>query len=382
LPEAPDDELGFLVGAFGRMTRELAAASDRAQASAEETERQRAYLETVLTRLSSGVLVLDAQGAVRHLNGAGAELLGLRRATPEPPSPATIERDHPGRAPLLAALAVRQREGTREWREEIAIEIDGARRALLVRGARLPDAGVVAVFDDATAIDVARREAAWTEVARRLAHEIKNPLTPIQLAAERLRRRVLPKLGPEDAQVLDRATHTIVAQVDALKTMVNSFGDYARPPTLQLAPLDLNRLVGEVLDLYESDMRLRFVRTFGNDLPRLQADAGRIRQVLHNLIKNAIEAGAERSATSIEASTAQRVEAGRDGIELAIADDGPGLPSGFDEQWFEPYRSTKSRGTGLGLAIVAKIAQEHGGRLSVGTRPVGGARFALWLPCG
>jgi nitrogen fixation/metabolism regulation signal transduction histidine kinase len=182
--------------------------------------------------------------------------------------------------------------------------------------------------------------------------------------------------------VLDRATHTIVAQVDALKTMVNSFGDYARPPTLQLAPLDLNRLVGEVLDLYESDMRLRFVRTFGNDLPRLQADAGRIRQVLHNLIKNAIEAGAERSATSIEASTAQRVEAGRDGIELAIADDGPGLPSGFDEQWFEPYRSTKSRGTGLGLAIVAKIAQEHGGRLSVGTRPGGGARFALWLPCG
>jgi nitrogen fixation/metabolism regulation signal transduction histidine kinase len=382
LPEGQDDELGFLVQSFNRMTRELQLTSARARASAEETERQRAYLETVLARLSSGVLVLDADARLRSVNGAGRELLGIDPQRHEGRAPDELRTLLPGVAPLFDALATRLREGAREWREEVVLDAVDGRRVLLVRGARLPDAGAVAVFDDTTAIDAARREAAWAEVARRLAHEIKNPLTPIQLAAERLRRRVLPKLGPEDAEVLDRATHTIVAQVDALKTMVNSFGDYARPPVLQLVPLDLNALAGEVLDLYESDLRLRFRRAFDSSLPLLQADAGRIRQVLHNLIKNAIEATAERSSATIEVATSQRREAGRDGIELAIGDDGPGLPEGFDEQWFQPYRTTKSKGTGLGLAIVAKIAQEHGGRLGAANREAGGARFALWLPCG
>jgi PAS domain S-box-containing protein len=381
LPEGQDDELGFLVQSFNRMTRELQLTSASARASAEETERQRAYLETVLARLSSGVLVLDAEARLRSVNSAAAELLGYDAARHEGRSPGELRSLLPGAAALFDALAARLREGAREWREETTLETDSGRRVLLVRGARLPDAGVVAVFDDTTVIDLARREAAWAEVARRLAHEIKNPLTPIQLAAERLRRRVLPKLEHDDADVLDRATHTIIAQVDALKTMVNSFGDYARPPSLQLAPLDLNALAGEVLDLYESDARLRFRRSFQIGLPALNADAGRVRQVLHNLIKNAIEASAERTAASIEVGTAARTDGGRAGIELSIADDGPGLPAGFDAQWFEPYRTTKSKGTGLGLAIVAKIAQEHGGRLSAAQRDEGGARFALWLPC-
>jgi nitrogen fixation/metabolism regulation signal transduction histidine kinase len=381
LPEGQDDELGFLVQSFNRMTRELQVTSASARASAEETERQRANLETVLARLSSGVLVLDADARLRSVNGAAGELLQFDPSRHEGRSPDELRSLMPGAAALFDAIAARLREGAREWREEVALDTDSGRRVLLVRGARLPDAGAVAVFDDTTVIDLARREAAWSEVARRLAHEIKNPLTPIQLAAERLRRRVLPKLEREDAEVLDRATHTIIAQVDALKTMVNSFGDYARPPSLQLISLDLNALAGEVLDLYESDVRLRFLRQFSNELPPLQADAGRIRQVLHNLIKNAIEASADRSAASIEVGTAVRSDSGRAGIELSIADDGPGLPPGFDAQWFEPYRTTKSKGTGLGLAIVAKIAQEHGGRLSAAQRDEGGARFALWLPC-
>jgi nitrogen fixation/metabolism regulation signal transduction histidine kinase len=381
LPEAQDDELGFLVQSFNRMMRELQVTSANARASAEETERQRAYLETVLARLSSGVLVLDAEARLRRVNGAAGDLLRFDPAQHEGRTAEELRHSMPGAAALFDALAARLREGAREWREEVALDTDTGRRVLLVRGARLPDAGAVAVFDDTTVIDLARREAAWSEVARRLAHEIKNPLTPIQLAAERLRRRVLPKLEQEDAEVLDRATHTIVAQVDALKTMVNSFGDYARPPVLQLAPLDLNALAGEVLDLYESDSRLRFRRQFATPLPILHADGGRVRQVLHNLIKNAIEASADRSAASIEVATAARIDSGRDGIELSVSDDGPGLPPGFDAQWFEPYRTTKSRGTGLGLAIVAKIAQEHGGRLSATQRDEGGARFALWLPC-
>lgn len=387
LPEAQDDELGFLVQAFNRMTRELEVASASARASSDETERQRAYLETVLARLSSGVLVLDAQACLRSVNGAAQGLLGIDIVRLAGKPLVELRRLLPAAAPLLDAVAARLRDGAREWREEIVLEGDdsqgsGGRRVLLLRGARLPDAGVVAVFDDTTVIDRARRDAAWAEVARRLAHEIKNPLTPIQLAAERLRRRVLPKLDHADAEILDRATHTIVAQVDALKAMVNSFGDYARPPTLQLATLNLNALAGEVLDLYESDVRVKLRREFDPALPPLHADHVRLRQVLHNLLKNAFEATVDRPDATIELSTARRSENGHDGIELAVLDNGPGLPQGFNDQWFEPYRSTKLKGTGLGLAIVAKIAQEHGGRLVAATRAEGGARVALWLPLG
>lgn len=380
LPETQDDELGFLVRSFNRMTRELDASTAQARASAEETERERAYLETVLARLSSGVLVLDGDGCLRRVNAVAQTLLGLNAERDAGRALEALAADAHAASPLLVAVLARLRDGAREWREEIACDIDGERRLLLLRGARLPDGGVVAVFDDTTVIDRARRDAAWAEVARRLAHEIKNPLTPIQLAAERLRRRVLPKLESEDAQILDRATHTIVAQVDALKTMVNSFGDYARPPILQRESIDLGGLAGEVLDLYESDPRLRVLRTIPSGLPNVPADGGRLRQVLHNLLKNAIEASAEAAQILIEVDVALEAEAGTPGIVLRISDRGAGLPPGFDEQWFEPYRTTKSKGTGLGLAIVAKIAQEHGGRLTAHNRPDGGAQFGLWLP--
>ena len=380
LPEAQDDELGFLVQSFNRMTRELDLAGARARSSAEETERQRAFLETVLAHLSSGVLVVDGELQLRSANAAARELLGLDPGRPLGLPLAELRRLLPHAAGLIDPLLQRLREGSREWREEVAFDLDGERRVLLLRGARLPDAGAVAVFDDTTVIDRARRDAAWAEVARRLAHEIKNPLTPIQLAAERLRRRVLPKLEADDADVVDRATHTIVAQVDALKTMVNGFGDYARPPTLQLAPLDVNALAREVLDLYEHDARLHLLRELDPVLPRVTADQGRVRQVLHNLVKNAIEASASRTIASIAIATRTLDENGRRFVELAVSDDGPGLPEGFDAGWFEPYRSTKARGSGLGLAIVAKIAQEHGGRLDAVNRPEGGARFTLRLP--
>ncbi|HPA00915.1 MAG TPA: HAMP domain-containing protein [Chiayiivirga sp.] len=383
LPEGEDDELGFLVQSFNRMTRELELSRARVRTSAEETERQRAFLETVLTHLTAGVLVVDADLQVRSMNASARALLGL---TPEQPAAtplSELRRIAPQAAGLVGTLLQRLREGAREWREEVTLEgVDAAPRVLLLRGARLPGEGAVAVFDDATVIERAQRDAAWAEVARRLAHEIKNPLTPIQLAAERLRRRVLPKLEEDDAQVLDRATHTIVAQVEALKTMVNSFGDYARPPGLALSALDLNRLAGEVLDLYEHDPRVRLVRRLEPGLPALRADAGRIRQVLHNLVKNAIEACVDRSRAWIEVATRAIEEDGRRFVELSVADDGPGLPEGFDLHWFEPYRSTKPRGTGLGLAIVARIAQEHGARFEARRREEGGALFVLRLPAG
>ncbi|WP_395793988.1 ATP-binding protein [Aquimonas sp.] len=377
---ARGDELGFLVESFNRMTADLAASRERAAASAAETETQRAFLATVLARLSSAVLVLDGELRLRGANPAAAELTGLATAELEGLQLAELGRLCPSLRGLVDTAAQRQREHAPEWREELAVAAGSERRLLMLRGASLPDGGQVLVIDDTTGVDRARRDAAWSEVARRLAHEVKNPLTPIQLSAERLRRRVLPRLDAEDADVLDRATHTIVAQVDALKTLVNAFGEYARPPQLELGPIDVNSLTEDVLELYDHDPRLRVVRLLDPALPHAQADAGRLRQVLHNLIKNAQEASAERPVLGLRVLSRSSASAGRRWLDLVVEDDGPGLPEGFSSDWFEPYRSTKSKGTGLGLAISRKIAEEHGGQLLAEGRSEGGARFVLRLP--
>ena len=391
LPAGGNDELGFLVDSFNRMTRELAASTERERSAAAQTERQRAYLETVLVRLSSGVIGIDADGVLKTANPAVDVILGTPLAgLPDQPL-VELSRQHPRLAPLMDLLVQRRGEGAREWRQEIVLEADRARQLLLVRGAALPDGGMVVVFDDTTGIDRARRDAAWAEVARRLAHEVKNPLTPIQLAAERLRRRVLPTLASDDANVLERATATIVSQVEALKTMVNAFSEYARPPALQLRPLDLNALVEEVLELYDDGPQrhgadgerpgLHVLRQLEPGLPPVEADADRLRQVLHNLLKNASESAPGR-VVQVQVGTAVVQRGMQRLVELSVADDGAGLPPAFDASWFEPYRSTKPRGTGLGLAIVRKIAEEHGGLLEAAPRNGGGARFALLLPAG
>mgnify|MGYP001191782804 CR=1 FL=1 len=382
LPEVSNDELGFLVRAFNQMTRELQLSQARARSSAEETERQRAYLESVLSRLSSAVLVLDREGRLRGSNQAADDLFGRRVGDYLGLPLAALGEATPVHQPIIDCALQRLQDGAIEWRQETSLAREPERQLLILRGAGLPDAGQAIVIDDTTAIDRARRDAAWSEVARRLAHEVKNPLTPIQLAAERLRRRVLPRLQPDDADVLDRATHTIVAQVDALKTLVNAFGEYARAPQLDLQPVDVNRLVDEVLDLYDSDPRLQLVRDLQAELPTPRADQGRLRQVLHNLVKNAQEASAEREVLQLQVSTRLRDDAGRQWLDLSVEDDGPGLPAGFDASWFEPYRTTKAKGTGLGLAIVRKIAEEHGGQLLAENRPLAGARFVLRLPVG
>lgn len=379
IPEQLDDELGLLVKSFNRMSGELELASAQARRSQEETERQRAFLETVLARLSSVVLVIDSEGRLTRLNPAALRWLDdadgdLR----EQPLPAISER-RPQLAGLVERLELRLREGGREFRDELVVEAEHGRELWLLRGTRLPDQGLLVVLDDTTMIDRARRDAAWGEVARRLAHEVKNPLTPIQLAAERLRRRVMASLPASEAEVLDRATNTIVAQVDALKTLVNAFGDYARPPQLQRQSMDLAALIRDLVELYAGDAQLSFDTRIADDLPRIEADPGRLRQVLHNLIKNAKEAAAERPLHIVLSARCISGEQ-RGMIELCVQDDGPGLPQGFDASWFEPYKSTKLKGTGLGLAIVRKIAEEHGGQLLAESPAEGGARFILRLP--
>lgn len=382
LPVSGEDELAFLTRSFNRMTDELQAASARVRESQAQTEAQRQYLNTLLQSLSSGVLVVGPDGRLRTLNRAASEVLAVD-LTPWLEQPvAALGQAVPPLEPLVRMLDRRRLEGALEWRQEVLLDRGNERQVLMVRGALLPgeNEGTVAVFDDLTVLNRAQREAAWAEVARRLAHEVKNPLTPIQLAAERLRRRFLDRLDAEDASLLDRSTRTIVAQVDALKAMVNAFSDYARPPPLRLEPVDLNALVEEVLDLYESDGRVRIERHLQHPLPGLRGDPVRLRQVLHNLLKNAIEACQEQSLTQISVDTAVVDLRGRAWVELGVADSGPGLPEGFDAEWFEPYRSSKSRGTGLGLAVVKKIAEEHGGQVDCANREAGGARFVLRLP--
>ncbi|MEZ5462037.1 ATP-binding protein [Dokdonella sp.] len=383
LPIASNDELGHLVNSFSQMTRELELARMRAQHSAQEIDTQRVWLGAVLERLSAGVLGFDNTGILRVANRAGEAILGVPLGNYSGSSLADIKRARPELAPIADPLARHMREGLREWREEIVIENGDDRRVLMLRGAALPgDGGFVAVFDDLTVLNSAQRDAAWGEVARRLAHEVKNPLTPIQLAAERLRRRFIGRLPPDDSELLDRATHTIVSQVEALKTMVNAFGDYARPPQLTTRPVALHALIAEVLDLYANDQRLSLTRQFVDGDPMVKVDAVRLRQALHNLLKNALEAIGDLRKPQIVVSTRVDQSGDTPWVEVSVADNGSGLPEGFGERWFEPYTSSKSRGTGLGLAVVKKIAEEHGGSVRAAQREGGGAEFFMRLPLG
>jgi nitrogen fixation/metabolism regulation signal transduction histidine kinase len=381
LPLQSNDELGFLVHSFAQMTRELEVAGTRAQKAARETEQQRAWLEAVLERLSAGVLGFDRDGRLRVANRAAEAILGVALSAHVGRTLGELRHTRADLAPFIDPLARHLRENLREWREELVVDTGAGRRMLMLRGTALPEqAGYVAVFDDLTVLNRAQRDAAWGEVARRLAHEVRNPLTPIQLAAERLRRRFLGRLPPEEGELIDRATHTIVTQVEALKTMVNAFGDYARPPQLELRPIALHALLGEVLDLYENDQRVALTREFAPGEPLLRVDPVRLRQAVHNLIKNALEAIGETRKPQLRIATQRVSDGGGEWIELAVSDNGPGLPAGFGERWFEPYTSSKARGTGLGLAVVKKIAEEHGGSVRAENHAQGGAVFTLRLP--
>ncbi len=381
LPLPGRDELGFLVRSFNEMTHRIAMARNEARASQQRAEAQHAYLETVLANLSSGVITLDASHRLRTANRAAGHILNLDldRHAGEPL--AALAENHGRLQPLIESLGEALQEPFGDWQEEITLFGAGGRQVLMCRITALPDeAGHVVVFDDITALIQAQRDAAWGEVARRLAHEIKNPLTPIQLSAERLRHKYLHTMAPADAGVLDRATHTIVQQVETLKGMVKAFSDYARMPALELEEVDLNALIREVRELYRGgDMRTRIRLELGDAVPPVKADVGRLRQLLTNLLKNALEAmdygeGEIRIATRCAEEHACRY------LELRVEDTGPGIPEEMLTQLFEPYVTSKPRGSGLGLAIVKKIVEEHGGMLLARNRPEGGACILIRLP--
>jgi nitrogen fixation/metabolism regulation signal transduction histidine kinase len=367
LPVTSEDELGFLVRLFNDMTRRLSKARDQAHSSQQEVEGQRAYLETVLGSLSSGVLSISASGELRTVNEAACQILGIDLSGQLGHTLDRISKHYSFLEPLFSLVQRHYDEQIPDWQEQVELFDSAGRRVLLCRSATLPvseesSGGQVLVFDDVTDLIRAQRDAAWGDVARRLAHEIKNPLTPIQLSAERLRRKYLGGMSGKDAEIMERATRTIVQQVETLKEMVNAFSDYARAPMLQLEPLDLYELLRDVADLYTGS-RLHIRLDLVEPLPMLSGDAGRLRQLLHNLFRNALEAVRNQPHGELLVQSRWILDAGERFIGLSFEDNGSGFSDEVLERLFEPYVTTKTRGTGLGLAIVKKIVEEHNGQI-------------------
>ncbi len=385
LPLPSRDEMGFLVHSFNDMTKRLRRTSEEAALGRQAVERERERLAVILSRLSSGVLVIDARLHLRSANQSAGAILGGDLASMTGQDLVAAAGATPLVAGFIAALRARLASGEREWREQLALEDEAGTRVLLWACTPLPDdsdaAGLVIVFEDVTALLTAQRNAAWGEVARRLAHEIKNPLTPIQLSAEQLRRKLLPGLDTEHARLLERATHTIVQQVDAMKQMVNAFSEYARTPEVQLAHFSLNQLSAEVVELYRlQDPGVAIVLELDPELPEIEADRGRVRQILANLLSNGIEAlaGVAGAAITVRTRWLRTVKPAQ--AEITVSDNGPGFREDILRHAFEPYVTSKARGTGLGLAIVQRIVEEHGGRISAENLATGGARIRVLLP--
>ncbi len=379
------DELSFLVASFNAMTRRISRARDLANSSQQQVEAQRTYLETVLSHLSSGVMTFDLEQRLRTVNAAACRIL---RIEPEELIDEPLEmlvEQQPHLLQLVEALQAPLSVG-KEWQDEVIIYGSEGRQVLHCRTTPLQQpeserSGYVLVFEDITTLIRAQRDAAWGEVARRLAHEIKNPLTPIQLSAERLRHKYLHTMEEKDAAVLDRATHTIVQQVEAMKEMVNAFSDYARPPQINLQSVVLDELLAEVLELYCGDSSgPQFLLYLESDGVQVEADPLRLRQVVHNLVKNATEAIAGEADGQVEVIARQRRIDDRICVEVQVADSGSGFDNDNPNHLFEPYVTTKTRGTGLGLAIVKKIIEEHGGVIWAENRSQGGARITFRLP--
>jgi nitrogen fixation/metabolism regulation signal transduction histidine kinase len=383
---ASRDELGGLTRSFAAMTSQLAEARELVQRSVVQVEGARANLQTILDNLTAGVIVFDRDGRIDTVNPGATRILRL---------PLSAYRGRPlDEVPGLEAFAkgIWQRfelsasspeAGERDqWQDAFELQTQDAQGrdrdtlTLLVRGAAMPQHARLLVFDDITEVVSAQRSEAWSEVARRLAHEIKNPLTPIQLSAERLQHKLEAKLEGADQAMLVRSVGTIVNQVQAMKALVNEFRDYARLPAAQLKPLDLNALVTEVLGLYATAQESgRLHAELEHGLPHIVGDGTQLRQVIHNLVQNALDAVAEQADGRVRVRTelARNEQGEVRVVRLLVIDNGHGFPDKVLKRAFEPYVTTKSKGTGLGLAVVKKIADEHGARVRIANLGMGSA---------
>jgi nitrogen fixation/metabolism regulation signal transduction histidine kinase len=382
------DELDGLTRSFASMTQQLADARQAVQTSMEDVNAARSNLQTILDNLTAGVIVLDAQGHIQSANPGATRILRVPLAAFEGQRLADIEGlqtfGDSVQAQFDSFLGARSEHGLDHWQQ--SFELGNATAALIgrqaddalvlvARGAELPGASRLLVFDDISEIVSAQRSQAWGEVARRLAHEIKNPLTPIQLSAERLEMKLTGKVAAPEQALLTKSVKTIVDQVDAMKRLVNEFRDYARLPAAELRPVELNALVTDVLHLYANESSQVPVQVdLDPNCPNILGDAQQLRQVIHNLLQNAQDA----SDSAVNADEVRPVvvktqwleSSGR--VRLTVLDSGTGFPEKILKRAFEPYVTTKTKGTGLGLAVVKKIADEHGTRVDIANRTVDG----------
>ena len=384
-----NDEFGALVEAFNSMASELAASRRKVERSTIELERKhqevegrRRYIETILERITTGVVSVDAAGAITHDQQRGCAAAESESADRRPagargvrpPRPAAARRAagrrRPRRRPSRPRRRSRSRAKARSCTSPSSRPRSSARAAT--------SEGVVLVLDDVTPLIRAQKVAAWREVARRLAHEIKNPLTPIQLSAERLRRH-FAGAPPAAKALVEECTTTIVGEVESLKGLVDEFSQFARMPSPRTVPTDLPQLITDTLALYNGHLhrRARSTSDSAPDVPLVRLDPEQIRRVIINLVDNAIEAMERRGMIVVET----QLDAANSLVRVVVADDGPGIPPAEREKLFLPYYSTKRRGSGLGLAIVRRIIAEHGGTIDVGDNAPRGTRFTIELPC-
>lgn len=382
ITDMPRNDLGTLGDNFNAMLLTLRDAENMNHQIQDQLTDQNTFLATVLDNITAGVITFDWHGRLQTINHAAEQILdtNTRPYHGQKPPRADAEPQN-SYEELMISLAPALSQNSGSWRQEATLSRYGQRKTLICHGAPLPGqnsknrGGQIIVFEDVTEFQQNQRNAAWEEVARRLAHEIKNPLTPIRLQSERLQRKLTGKLAdPQDEKVLERAATTIINQVDAMQQMVSDFSQYAKPLELRRHPLNLNALLAEIAELYpDNPLEL----DLDADLPAIPADAVQLRQVIHNLTKNAIEAASPDSAP-IHILWQTR----RDGanIALSIEDSGGGFAD-LSKDPFEPYVTNKSKGTGLGLAIVKKIITEHHGSIRAGHgKTLRGARIAMTLP--
>jgi len=377
-----DDELGALLNSFNEMTTRLSNTRKQAELAQRSTEDQHAYLNTILAHLSNGVLSFDLAFKLRTVNQGAEQILNHPLSSYTGLSLDIISKRFPALDQITSLLQDKLSNTTTEWQHELIIEIEHQKKTLLFKGMPLLASnkklsGYIVVFDDVTAIIQAQRNAAWGEVARRLAHEIKNPLTPIQLSAERMQRKLAKELDPANAEVLNKSTRTIVQQVTALKSMVNDFSDFARPPQSRLQAVDLGPFIEDIASLYQGQIAI-FTIDIEDHLPKVEADTIRLRQVIVNLIKNAQEAILDAPEGSITIRIYKSSLAGT--VEISIADNGSGIDNEMLTHLFEPYVTSKVKGTGLGLAVVKKIIDEHNGHIYVKPNQQKGTTFIIELP--
>jgi nitrogen fixation/metabolism regulation signal transduction histidine kinase len=381
LTASGQDEIGFLVRSFNQMTQRLTQARNASQRSHRLLEQQTNYLTTVLGSLSSGVITVDKNNYLKTANTTSNKILDINLQQRLESSLDKLVVHKEQLRPFI--LLLKQKFSTRSsWQEQLEITQKTGPQTLMCRGTPLPDGeGWVVVFDDITTLLQAQRSAAWGEVARRLAHEIKNPLTPIQLSAERLQYKYAPMVDEPHASNLTKLTSTIVQQVESMKSMVNDFSDYARNPGLQLQNYDFGQLIREVLTLYQSNPKHQFMLINPEQNITLKIDQNRMRQVLHNLLKNAIEASEEHGKTVDIVIHYQAITHNQHPwLEVSITDHGPGIPEDMLTTLFEPYVSKKAKGTGLGLAIVKKIVEEHHGMVWAENPSGQGASILFRIP--